>query len=232
MITIAVTTLKGGTGKTTTAVNISLALARLGHRVLALDLDRAQQDMVRFAPNLPGVDVRASTAGRVAGYVARAGFDFLVCDCPPAFSREAAMALRVADVAVVPVKLERMDLDSLGRLMNVVQALRDPARGDGTTALNPHLLVQVLFTMCEAHNKDSATETRLREALGSGVWCEGIPRQRAVGDANNARRAVVESSPRCVGARVYRELAAHLASLPSLRAQQNPQSETQNTHAS
>lgn len=221
MKTIAVTTLKGGTGKTTTAVNLAASLARQGHSVLALDLDRAQQDLVRFAPNLDGVDVRASTAGRVAGYVARAAYDFLICDCPPAFSREAAMALRVADVVVVPVKLERMDLDSLGRLMNVVQALRDPARGDGVNGLNPHLVVQVLFTMCEARDKGGATERRLRDALGDGIWCDGVPRHRTVGDANNARRAVVDTAPRCAGARVYRELAQHLAALQPRHFQPN-----------
>jgi chromosome partitioning protein len=37
--TIAVSNQKGGSGKTTTAVNLSAALGEQGHRVLLVDLD-------------------------------------------------------------------------------------------------------------------------------------------------------------------------------------------------
>ncbi len=43
MTTIAVTTFKGGVGKTTTTRDLSVALARDGHSVLGVDLDRTQR---------------------------------------------------------------------------------------------------------------------------------------------------------------------------------------------
>ena len=42
---------KGGTGKSTTAVHVAVALAASGHRVGALDLDGRQRTMTRYLEN-------------------------------------------------------------------------------------------------------------------------------------------------------------------------------------
>ena len=43
---------KGGSGKSTTAMQLFVALARAGHRVGALDLDFRQQSFFRYLDNL------------------------------------------------------------------------------------------------------------------------------------------------------------------------------------
>ena len=49
---------KGGTGKSTTAVHIAIALAYRGAKVVAIDLDPRQRTMARYLEN------RADTAAR------------------------------------------------------------------------------------------------------------------------------------------------------------------------
>ncbi len=51
--TVSITNNKGGTSKTTTALNLGAALKRAGHRVLAIDLD-AQCNLTLGAGHMPG----------------------------------------------------------------------------------------------------------------------------------------------------------------------------------
>ena len=57
---------KGGTGKSTTAVHTAIALAAIGNRVAALDLDNRQRTMTRYLENRDATIRRLETPA-VAG---------------------------------------------------------------------------------------------------------------------------------------------------------------------
>lgn len=209
MKTIVVSALKGGVGKTTTCLNLARSFSmqeRGGRRVVACDLDRTQRDLLDY--DLPGCEVRAVTPGRLPGLVARAAFDFAVCDCPPALARESVAAIKLADVIVVPVMPEMPAIKNLQKFLMVMDAAR-------AVRLTP-LRVIVLFTMCDKRDPQAISlQAQLRDALGPRadleIWPDSIRRSTTVSAANNAFQTLLDHSPRCEAALTYKALAAHLA---------------------
>jgi chromosome partitioning protein len=139
---------KGGSGKSTTAMHVFVALARAGYRVGAMDLDLRQQSFFRYLENrrayaerrgvdllmpeqvslspsdLPGraeaeAEERARLHEAVSGLRARC--DFVIIDCPGSFSTYSQEAHAEADTLITPMNDSLVDFDLLARV--------DPATG-------------------------------------------------------------------------------------------------------
>ncbi|QYU71032.1 division plane positioning ATPase MipZ [Leptolyngbya sp. 15MV] len=123
---------KGGTGKSTTAVHVAVALAYRGACVAALDLDPRQRTMHRYFENrgetaarrgiaLPGAQCevfRGESLADLDAQIARLGAeaDFLVVDTPgrdDPFARHAAVE---ADTLVTPLNDSFVDFDLIGQV--------------------------------------------------------------------------------------------------------------------
>ena len=134
---------KGGTGKSTTAVHVAIALAAAGHKVAALDLDTRQRTLARYLDNreatmrrrqlqLPTVNHAVLSLLTPAGLdqeVARLGHgaDFVIVDTPGRDDPLARAAVALADTLVTPMNDSFVDLDLIGQVDAETFKVRRPS---------------------------------------------------------------------------------------------------------
>lgn len=134
---------KGGSGKSTTCMHVATALARMGHRVGALDLDIRQRSFGRYVENrrafakregveLPTPDLRELPEispedlapnenpydHRLSAAVSalEPACDFIVIDCPGSHTRLSQIAHSLADTLITPMNDSFIDFDLLARI--------------------------------------------------------------------------------------------------------------------
>ena len=123
---------KGGTGKSTTAVHVAVALAYLGARVTLLDLDPRQRTTHRYIENrlgtlerrkitlpTPGCEVfRGDSVQELLSAVDRLErtCDFLIIDNPGRDDALARTAAENADTLVTPMNDSFVDFDLIGQV--------------------------------------------------------------------------------------------------------------------
>ena len=123
---------KGGTGKSTTAVHVGVALAHLGARVTMLDLDPRQRTSFRYLENRVetmtkrGLNLPTPAAevfkGRSPEALLRAidrlekDTDFLIIDNPGRDDPFARAAVENADTLVTPLNDSFVDFDLIGQV--------------------------------------------------------------------------------------------------------------------
>jgi chromosome partitioning protein len=123
---------KGGTGKSTTAVHIAIALAYQGARVAAVDLDPRQRTLFRYFENraetekrreiaLPGARFAVFEDDSIAALddlsdAIGDGYDFLVFDTPGRDDEFARHVATTADTLVTPLNDSFVDFDLIGQV--------------------------------------------------------------------------------------------------------------------
>lgn len=214
---------KGGAGKSTVAMHVATALARLGHVVSALDLDLRQKTFGRYASNrarfletsgldlpsphyhdLPEVDPGSLREGeniydrRLSAAVAELepDSDFILIDCPGSHTRLSQVAHSLADTLVTPLNDSFIDFDLLAHVNE-----------DGTKVLGPSVYSEMVW---------NARQLRAQAGLPPIDWvvvrnrlgAQQMVNKKKMGDAleNLARRIGFRTAPGFNERVIFREL--------------------------
>ena len=127
---------KGGAGKTTLAAHLALAWAASGRRVAVIDIDPQaslstwfQHRRERLKGAAPDIEVAAITGWRVSAEVERqaSSHDVVLVDSPPHAATEARIAVRAANLVLVPVQPSPMDLWATKATLDLARSERVPA---------------------------------------------------------------------------------------------------------
>ncbi len=225
---------KGGSGKSTSCMHVATALARMGHRVGALDLDLRQRSFGRYIENrranierngldlptpdyrdLPEVDRESLGPNenvydhRLSAAIAalEPACDFIVIDCPGSHTRLSQVAHSLADTLVTPLNDSFIDFDLLARI--------DP---DSNKVLGPSIYAEMVWNARQLRAQAGLKPIDwivLRNRLGA----QQMHNKRKVGEALDelARRIGFRVAPGFSERVIFRELFPRGLTLLDLR---------------
>jgi chromosome partitioning protein len=124
---LAVVSRKGGTGKTTLAVNLAMAAHAAGRSVVLADID-GQRSSLHWARarGTPGLEVAQTSAGGLYQLMltkARLGAELMVLDTPGSFEDGVLQSINLSDLCVLVTRPNFLDIASLVTTAEAVRRL-------------------------------------------------------------------------------------------------------------
>jgi chromosome partitioning protein len=197
---------KGGAGKTTLAAQLAVAFAQQGRRVALVDIDPqgslAQWFRVRSDASHPGaaaLHVSEVSGWRAAGEVStlKNSHDLVIIDSPPHAETEAKVAVRAADLVVIPIQPSPMDVWATAPTVKLAESENVPAILVLNRVPPRGRIVETMRQRLTADRLTVAAATLGNRIAFAASMLEG--------------RTVLEQAPRSTGAAEIRALADEIA---------------------
>jgi chromosome partitioning protein len=140
---IASGNIKGGTGKSTLAVNAACGLAARGWRTVVIDIDpqgsatawsRLGRAPIEVAAE-PLLDLRGPGRWHARGMELARSHDVVILDLPPLVTSVIASACLLADLVLVPLTPSAIDVPPTEQTLRLVRTARASQRGGRPKAL-------------------------------------------------------------------------------------------------
>ncbi len=127
----------------------------------------------------------------------KAGYDYVLLDCPPSLGLLTLNALTAADSILIPIQCEFYALEGVNQLLNTINLVR--------RRLNPRLEVEgILLTMFDGRTMLShEVERDVRAVFHDKVYTAVIPRTVRLSEAPSYGKTVLEYDPHSKGAQAY-----------------------------
>lgn len=225
---------KGGAGKSTVSMHVATALARMGHKVGALDLDLRQKTLARYIANrqsfldkegldlptpdyadLPeiGTDQLAQGGNAQDQALSQAVeamhgvCDFILIDCPGSHTRLSQLAHAMSDTLITPLNDSFVDFDLLAHV-----------DGEGEEIIGPSVYSEMVWAA-----RQMRAEARMnpidwvvvRNRLGTTAMINKEKMQRAI--TKLSKRIGFRTAPGFGERVVFRELFPRGLTLLDLR---------------
>jgi chromosome partitioning protein len=131
MRTLAIIGRKGGSGKTTVAVNLAIAAHRRGKRVLIADSDPQRSALAAIkGRNQAGPACVATTGAKLFALqvaAVRDGYDLMLVDTPACGEEDLGHALVLSEMSLLALRPTFLDLAAAVRTVDVANRLGRPA---------------------------------------------------------------------------------------------------------
>lgn len=202
-IVIAVAQRKGGAGKSTVAANLATALAAAGQRVGLLDTDpqgtltrwRAERDAE--LDRAAALTFEAPSGWRVPGTLERMrGLDTIILDTPPHADTDARIAVRAADLVLIPLQPSPADLWAVDGTLEIAAAEKRPValvlnRVPATGRLKEEVAAELRRRRLPLLDASLGNRTQFATAFQKGLGAvEAAPKSQAAEEARALAEAV------------------------------------------